>query len=215
MIVFLEGDSSGEEVYTTFSDQEFGGEWHIDEYPIASTAQPESGGIDVIPPDVAYNLRYYNFVVVWQQETSAGSGQYDLVVGGYRPPECEIEGWFEGSTSVQFAFHHLPFQDNFAFVLISGGANAALTGNVLLPDGRKTGLLPDALYLIGLTNLFLFAGQVDPILEGAVTTPIPIPATLLLEGFPLSFCGVTWGPFGQFHIVTDFTTALAGPPEAP
>lgn len=215
MIVFLEGTGADEEVFTTFSDQEFGGEWHIDEYPIASAAQGNGGGTAVTPPDVAYNQRYYNFLVAWQQETAPGSAQYDLVVGGYRPQVIEIEGWQVGSTAVQWTLDHLPFQDTFAFVLISGTANNTLSGNLALPDSRKTGLVADAFYLAGLQSFVFFAAPVDPFIEGAQTAAIPLPPTFLVEGLPLCFVGVTWGPFGDVHVLTDWFCETVTPADMP
>lgn len=210
MAVFLEESASGVEVHTAFADQANGTEWH-DEYPQVSAAQGKGGAVTVTAAQVAYNALYYNFVVGWLQETVAGSGVFRLEVGGYRPPAVEILGWYQGSTEFQFFIDHAPFQDAFGFVLLSFNANNAGAGNGLLPDGRKTGLVFDELTFFGLDSFALFVGQNDPANEGVLTPAFPfaVPPELPL-GLPLSCIGVTWGPFGEVHIVTDWVRATLG-----
>lgn len=213
MVVFLEETASGVEVHTAFADQANGTEWH-DEYPQVSAAQGKGGAVTVSAAQVAYNALYYNFIVGWLQETAAGSGVFRLVVGGYRPPAVEVIGWYQGSTEFQFFIDHAPFQDAFGFVLLSFGADNARAGNGLLPgDPRKTGLIYDGLTLLGLESLALFVGPNDPQNEGVLTPVFPVPVPPVLPvGLPLCCVGVTWGPFGELHIATDWVCEELGPP---
>lgn len=214
MIAFLDIGPEGPEVATTFSDQEFGGEWHGDDYPIVSEAQGEGPGHGVPGVALAYNRRYNNFLVVWAQESAPNSLQWQIHVGGYRPQQVEIEGWEVGSSEIHFVLEHLPFEDTFAFVLISQSASNALGGNLLLPDQRKTGLIPDALTFVGLELFGFFAAPIDPAIEGAETLAFPIPPDLPV-GFPISYCGVSWGPFGELHLLTETVTTLVADPSNP
>lgn len=211
MIAFLDVGPAGPEVATTFSDQEYGGEWHGDDFPIVSEAQGEGPGHGVPGPALAYNKRYNNFVVAWAQESAPNSLQWEIHVGGYRPQQVEIEGWEVGSNEIHFVFEHLPFEDTFAFVLLSQSASNAFGGNLLLPDQRKTGLIPDALTFVGLELFGFFAAPIDPAIEGAETIGFPIPPDLPV-GLPISFCGVSWGPFGEFHLLTETVTELVTDP---
>ena len=111
---------------------------------------------------------------------------------------------------LSFSFSHLPFQDTFAFVLISCGANANndLSGNGLLPDGRKTGLIYDACTFAAAGPLFtFFAAPIDSQAEGATTMPVLVPASVLALQLDLNYVGVSWGPFGQLHTVSDWQTS--------
>lgn len=211
MVVFLEEAAAGVEVHTAFADQANGTEWH-DEYPRVSAAQGKGPARAVTTARVAYNALYYNFVVGWLEEAFAGSGVFRLVVGGYRPPAVEVLGWYQDSTEFQFAIDHVPFQDAFGFVLLSFDANNARAGNGVLPDGRKTGLIYDGLTELGVDAFALFVGPNDPANEGVLTPVFPIPVPALPIGLPLCCVGVTWGPFGQLHVVTDWVCETLGPP---
>lgn len=208
-IAFLERTAALSRVASAFGDQEFGGEWH-DEYPVVSTGEP--GILSVRDPDLAYNRLYYNFIMAWRQETSSGSGVFDLIVGGYRPHDVTIRDWYEGTSSIHFEIGHLPFQDTYGFVLVSLGANNAFGGNLIAPDGRKLGLIADDFTVFGVTNFQYFFGVNDPNNEGVVTPNLPIvlPPSITV-GFPISYVGLTWGPFGDFHVITDHFTALLEP----
>lgn len=212
MAVFLEESAAGIEVKTAFADQANGTEWH-DEYLQVSTAQGKGPARAVTQATVAYNALYYNFIVGWLQETAAGSDIFRLVVGGYRPPEVKIEGWYQGTSELHFAIDHVPFQDAFGFVLLSLGANNATGGNLLLPDGRKTGLILDEFTIFGAENLVLFLGPNDPNNEGVVTPIFPATIPGLPVGFELCAVGITWGPFGSYHVLTDWVCQPLGPPQ--
>ncbi len=203
MIAFIEETEHGPEVFTTFADQEFGGAWHIDDYPVVSEAQAKGGdGTAVHPPCVAYNHRYNNYIVLWAQETAAGSNAFEVVVGGYRPHQVAVEGWHLGAPGLEFEIEHLPFEDTFAVVLVSLGGDDSIGGNFLLPDGRKTGIIPDALTISALDPLFFwFSAPNDPIAEGATTPLLPLPPLPL--GIELNYCAITWGATGNIHLVTD------------
>lgn len=206
VIAFLEENSAGIEVRTSFADQAYGAEWHLDESPQVSNAQSGVSVRDVRDVRAAYNARYSNFMICWQQETAPESGIYDLRLGGYRPQMAEIQGWKAGSPALSFSLRHLPWQDSFAFVLISAQAGANPAGQFILPDGRRTGLASDPFLQIGLSNWVLFLAQNDPVSEGAATLTIPLPPGVIAPGFPLSCVGVTWGAGGSLHVVTDFVT---------
>lgn len=212
MAVFLEENAQGVEVRSAFADQVNGTEWH-DEYPQVSRAQAKAPGTQLLEPDVAYNARYYNFAVAWRQETGPQSGVFELIVGGYRPPEVELAGWYQGSNEFQFFIRHLPFQDNYGFVLVALGADHAPGGNWLLGDGRKTGLVFDAFSQIALDNFQWFFGPNEPANEGVVTTvlPLTIPPGLPL-GLELCYAAISWGPYAELHVVTDFQRSALGPP---
>jgi hypothetical protein len=213
MAVFLEQNATGVEVKSAFADQANGTEWH-DEYPQVSSAQGKGAQRAVTAATLAYNALYYNFLVGWLQELTPGSNTYRLMVGGYRPPEVEVVGWYQGSTEFHFEVGHLPFQDSYAFVLLSLAADHAPGGNLLLPDGRKTGIQFDAFTGFGFDNFFYFVGPNDPANEGVVTPTLPfaIPALLPL-GLELCYVATSWGPYGNLHVVTDFQrSALTAAP---
>lgn len=212
--IFLEESSLGREVKTAFGDQEFGSEWH-DEYPQVSAAQTEPNQIaDVLSPDIAQNPLYYNFVAAWLEEGTPGSGVYDLMIGGYRPQEIEVLDFFQGSSTCRFHLGHLPFQDTYGFVLVALGASNAASGNLALYDGRKTGLIADAVTSFGLSNFGLFVGVNDPIAEGVETLPFTIPPSVPV-GLELCAIGVSWGATGNIHVVTDFMRFAVEAPPAP
>lgn len=207
VIAFLEERANGVEVRTSFADQAFGSEWHLDDHPVVSKAQSGVIAREVRSPRAAYNARYSNFLIAWSQEFAPDTGAYQLWLGGYRPQSVEILGWKAGSPALSFALRHLPWQDSFAFVLISAQASPFPPNSFLLPDGRRTGLATDVFLQIGLANWILFAAQNDPIAEGAFTTTIPLPPGIVTPGLPLSCVGVTWGPGGALHALTDFVIA--------
>lgn len=203
VIAFIEHTGEGPEVKTSYADQSVGEEFHEGATQV-SEAQEDGGGLtldEVVGPQVAYNYRYNNFVTGWLQETGPSSGINDLVIGGYRPQQVEIEGWEVGSPGFSFHVEHLAFQDTFAFVLISFEEGTTGPG-LVLPDGRETGMVPDVLTELGLTSFFPFfvAPNVSAD-EGAETPVFPVPPPIAeLEIF---FCAVSWGPFGDLHFVTD------------
>ncbi len=210
-ITWLELGEDGAEVHTAFGDQGFGGLWHDEEYPRISDAQLDGPNVGVDSPDVAYNELYYNYVVGWRQETGAGSGVYRLVLGGYRPPFVAVRGWYAQSPELYFEVFHLPFQDTGGFVMAS--LQPATTGaGALLYDGRKTGFLPDALTNRWLNNHWdkmVFVN--DSASEGARTRSRPLPLSLHLDGASLSFLALSWGPFGDLHVVTETFEQPFGP----
>lgn len=207
VIAFLEDGFAGTEVRTSFADQAYGAAWHLDDLPRVSAAQSGLVAREVHEARAAYNARYSNFLVTWAQEFAPDTGVFQLWIGGYRPQTVEISGWSAGSPALSFAVRHLPWQDSFAFVLLSAQAAPNPPAQFLLPDGRRTGLATDLFLQLGLSNWIFFAAQNDPIAEGAFTTPIPLPPGVVTPGFPLSCVGVSWGPGGALHVVTDFVTA--------
>jgi hypothetical protein len=76
---------------------------------------------------------------------------------------------------------------------------------VLLPDGRRTGLVRDALFSFGFANFASFVGPNISAHEGAETLPFPTAGIPL--GATLSFVGVSVGPFGAEHVLTDAAAA--------
>ncbi len=209
MIVFVEDTPEGPEVVTAFGDQAFGGEWH-EEYPAVSHAQQKGPEVDVKSPDVAYNARYYNFIVGWLQEGVAGSGDHELWVGGYRPHQVELDGWFQGSPSIQFTIEHTPFQDTFGFVLVSLQPPTPGTGTVLY-DGRRTGVVFDSITnLLAGSHFPFFAFVNDSTLEGGITLPFSIPP--FVSAPDLTYFALTWGPFGDLHAITEPFVAEFGAP---
>ena len=164
--------------------------------------------------DIAYNALYYNYIMVWRQETVANSGIFDLYCGGFRPQEVDIVDWYQGSASVHFEMGHLPFQDTYGLVLISLDANNDSSGNSMVYDDRKLGLLFDSATDFGLQNFAFFFAPNDPINEGAVTASLPFTIPLFVPvGFELAYVAISWGPFGDIHTITDwFKTPLSAPP---
>jgi hypothetical protein len=210
-ITFLELGTDGAEVFTSFGDQSFGGEWHDEEYPAVSDAQSDATGRGVDSPEVAYNDLYYNYLFGWRQETAPGSGVYELVLGGYRPPFVVLEGWHLGSTASQFRVFHVPFQNTAGFVLVSITPPTSGPGT-LLYDGRKTGFLIDGTTNVWLNARWRYAVFInDSSAEGAATAPRPLPPTLT-SGATLTFLAVTFGPFGEIETLTEPFTEPFGPP---
>jgi hypothetical protein len=210
MLVLVEEGPQGPEVLTSFGDQAFGGEWHDDEYPAVSDAQAKGPGILVEGADVAYNERYYNFVVGWRQESFAGSGPRDLWLGGYRPPFVVTEGWHQGSPAVRFLVPHLPFQDTFGFVSVSLQPPTNGPGE-LLYDGRRTGFVPDGITSLLRTTLFGFCVfQNDSANEGGATQPLPIPPFAAAP--PITVQAVSADAFGDLHTLTEPFRTPFGPP---
>ncbi len=207
ILAFLEEGSQGAEVRTAFSDQLDGGAFHIDDEPVVSKAQSGAIPRELKRPRVAYNPRYSNYLVAWQQEVTPDSGIFQLMLGGYRPQTALAVGWNVGSTELHFELHHVPFNDSFAFVLISGATTENPALGFFLPDGRRTGLMQDIFQQVGLSNFVLFLARNDPVIEGAATLSIPLPPGFVTPGIPLSYCGVTWGIGGALHVVTDFVKA--------
>jgi len=199
MIAFIEDTPGGPEIFTAFGDQAFGGEWH-DEFIPVSTAQSDSPGVDVKSPGAALNALYYNFVIGWLQESAPASGSFDLWVGGYRPQAVELEGWFPGSPSIQWVVEHTPFQDTFGFVLASLQPPTDAAGTVLY-DGRKTGFLFDGVTASLLNQPQFLIFRNDSASEGGSTQPKPIPP--FVSAPPLTYMAVTWGPFGDIHVITE------------
>ncbi len=209
VMVWLEVDEDGgTEIVTAFGDQDAGGEWH-DEYPRVSEAE-DAGALVVLAPRVAYNHRYYNFPMAWLQDTPGAPGVPSVHVGGYRPHDVDVEGWIAGvPTSVSFVIDHLPFEDVFGFVLLGGGYAGG--PGLPLPDGRNTGLLFDPfLTNFSIANFALFTAPNDPASRGAATQPVG--PFVLPAGLPLSMVGVSWGPYGLLHHVTDVFTVTAEVP---
>ncbi|MEQ1892923.1 MAG: hypothetical protein ABL998_10300, partial [Planctomycetota bacterium] len=199
MIAFIEERAEGPEIFTSFGDQAFGGEWH-DEYIQVSAAQADPPINDVKNPRVALNARYYNFIVGWLQESSSGSGSYRLWIGGYRPQQVDLEGWALGSPTIQWNVEHTPFQDTFGFVLASLQSPTSGPGTVLY-DGRKTGFVFDGVTasLLNQPQYLLFRN--DSALEGGSTQPKPIPP--FSSAPALTYMAITWGPFGDIHVLTE------------
>jgi hypothetical protein len=207
-IVFLEEGDSGLEVLTNFSDQAFGGEWHSEEYPRVSEAQGEPPARDVQDPDVAYNELYYNYLVGWREETAPGSGVYDLVLGGYRPPQVELE---VSSNAMRFGLFHVPFQNTFGFVMLSLSPPTSGTGT-LLYDGRSTGLVSDSLTTLWLTSHWQFAiFENDSAGEGGQTQFFPLPP--MASALDVTFLYASWGPFGELRTLSEpFTDTIPPTP---
>lgn len=198
-ITFLEQGPAGLEVLTNFSDQAFGGEWHDEEYPRVSEAQQEPPPTDVRDPDVAYNQLYYNYLVGWREETAPGSGVYGLVLGGYRPPQVELEVLPGGG--IRFANFHVPFHDTYGFVMVSMTPPTSGAGTVLY-DGRRTGLVSDSLTSLWLTTRWQYAffeNESDE--EGGETTVFPVPP--MSAALDITFLSVCWGPFGELHTLSE------------
>jgi hypothetical protein len=204
-IVFLEDGGLGPEVLTNFSDQSFGGEWHDEEYPVLSQAQ-EPPFRDVQDPDVSYNQLYYNYVVGWREETASGSGVYQLVLGGYRPPQVELE---LTPDAMRFAAFHVPFQYTFGFLLLSMTPPTSGPGTVLY-DGRRTGLVSDGLTALWLTNHWQFAVfENESAEEGGETALFPLPP--MMSALDVTFLCASWGPFGELHTLSEPFVATIPP----
>lgn len=199
LVAFIEDTPAGPEIFTAFGDQAFGGEWH-DEYVAVSSAQSDSPGVDVRAPRAALNALYYNFIVGWLQESAPASGSYNLWIGGYRPQQVELEGWFPGSPSIQWHVEHTPFQDTFGFVLASLVPPTSGAGTVLY-DGRKTGFVFDGVTASLLNQPQFLIFRNDSATEGGSTQPKPIPP--FVNAPPLTYMAVTWGPFGDLHVLTE------------
>ena len=75
--------------------------------------------------------------------------------------------------------------------------------------GDATGLVIDPVFNAGLSNLGFFLAPIDPVAEGATTLPIPLAPSAIPSGLPISYVGVTWGPFGDFHTMTDVFVTTA------
>jgi hypothetical protein len=213
-IAFLELGEIGLEVHSAFADQSFGGSWHDEEYPRVSAAQSDPPVRDVADPDLAYNQLYYDYLVGWREETAPGSGIYSLVLGGYRPPFVILEGYEALSRGMQFEILHVPFQDTFGFVMVSLASPTSGAGT-LLYDGRRTGFVSDATTGLWLTSRWKYAFfRNDSAGEGGLTRRFPLPP--MLEAPDLTFLAVTWGPFGEYHTLTEpFTLSFGSPPTPP
>jgi hypothetical protein len=206
VITFLEDRGQGFEVAAAFADQAFAGKWHLDQ--VARIAPPPPAGtlVDVRPPVPAFDARYSNFIVAWQQESAPETDDFELVHGGFRPLTCRIHGFAPGSTSISFSVDHAPPQDTLAIVLLAFTGIAS--GGFPLPDGRDTGLFPDAILAVSLANLVLFAAPIDPVTETAATTVIPVPSALFAPGFKLAAAAITLGGGeNPVHLVSDVTSA--------
>jgi hypothetical protein len=193
-VVYIVDTRSGSELAAYYADQESGAEWHDEPLQLADGLVP---GIDeVVSPAVAYNHRYYNFVIPFL----AGAGDpiaSEPFITGFRPPSLYPEGFVAGPANPLFELGHLPFEDLFAFVLI---AEQPGLGQLFLPDGRETGLAFDALTTFGLSQFnFFFAGN-DPVARGAMTIPL---STNLPPGFEFWACGITIGADLNLRHVTD------------
>jgi len=199
VVAFIEDTPLGPEIFTAFGDQAFGGEWH-DEYIAVSSAQSDSPGVDVRSPRAALNALYYNFILGWMQESAPASGSFDLWIGGYRPQQVELEGWFPGSASIQWHVEHTPFQDTFGFVLASLAPPTDGPGAVLY-DGRKTGFVFDGVTASLLNQPQFLIFRNDSATEGGSTQPKPIPP--FVSAPALTYLAVTWGPFGDLHVLTE------------
>lgn len=205
-VVFLEqNEFGGIEVNSSFGDQSFGGEWHDEEYPQVSNAAGKGAGI-VDAPDVSYNQLYYNYVVGWREESAPGSGFFNLVLGGYRPPWILLEGWNAGSIAMFFEILHVPFQDTFGYVVVSMTPPTSGPGTVLY-DGRSTGFVPDGLTNTWLTSRWAYSVFLnDSSNEGGTTRPFLFPP--MASGPDLTFQAVSWGPFGELHTLTEPRTQI-------
>jgi hypothetical protein len=205
-IVFVEEGVDGAEVLTNFSDQAFGGAWHDEEYPRVSRAQGDPPPVDVKEPDVAYNQLYYNYLVGWLEESAGGSGAYGLVLGGYRPPQVELE---LTPDAMRFAVFHVPFQDTFGFVMLSATSPTSGPGTVLY-DGRRTGLVSDGLTSLWSTTRWQFAVFENSSLEeGGETALLPLPP--MVSALEITFLVASWGPFGQLHTLSEPFVATIPP----
>jgi hypothetical protein len=200
-IVFLEQNPfGGIEINSSFGDQAFGAEWHDEEYPQVSNAAGKGAGA-VEAPDVSYNQLYCNYVVGWREESAPGSGFFNLVLGGYRPPWVRLEGWRADSASMHFEVLHLPFQDTGGYVVVSLAPPTSGPGTVLY-DGRKTGFVPDGLTNTWLTNRWAYSVFLnDSANEGGTTRAFVFPP--MASGPDLTFQAVSWGPFGELHTLTE------------
>ncbi|KAA3605663.1 MAG: hypothetical protein DWQ01_18695 [Planctomycetota bacterium] len=182
-------------VVTAFADQSLGGAFHDEYSPIGPGSKVPEASFG--PAAGAYNFLYNNFALAWLE--GDGAGVKDLIVSGFRPQAVEVEDFTPSENDFHFFVEHLPFQDLYGFVLVS---SAASTGpNFLLPDGRNTGLVRDAVTDFGLANLGQFIGPNLPAFEGA-ETPL-IPTSSVPPGLTLRFVGVSVGPFGEPHVLTD------------
>lgn len=207
-IAYAEDVFLGGYVSTSYSDQAYGTEWQLGDFPLVSPEPSLSTIVFLKQVRATYNAYYDNLIVAWQQAVGAESSTLETWIGGYRPPEMEILGWNVGSTALQFRMNHVPVQDSFAFVLLSGGVSADPLTMLSLPDGRRTGLVPDAFYFVGLQNWSIFLMPVDPLTGSAESITLPLPPGLIQPGFALTAAGVTWGPNGSLHVLTDFTRKI-------
>ena len=207
-IAYAEDIFLGGYVSTSYSDQAYGSEWQLDDFPLVSQKPQINSPFTLRGVRAAYNAYYDNLIVAWQRTNGAETGPLETWIGGYRPPEMEILGWSVGSTALQFRMRHIPVQDSFAFVLLSGGISADPLTMVSLPDGRRTGLVPDAFYFVGLQNWSIFLLPIDPLTATAESITLPLPPGLIQPGFALTAAGVTWGPNGSLHVLTDITRKI-------
>ncbi|MBM3976832.1 MAG: hypothetical protein FJ299_07575 [Planctomycetes bacterium] len=193
-VVYIVDTRSGSEPAAYYADQESGAEWHDEPLQLADGL---ALGIDeVVSPAVAYNHRYYNFVIPFL----AGAGEpiaSEPFITGFRPPSLYPEGFVAGPANPFFELGHLPFEDLFAFVLI---AEQPGVGQLMLPDGRETGLAFDTLTTFGLSQFNFFFASNDPVARGAMT---PALTTNLPSGFQFWACGITIGADLNLRHVTD------------
>jgi hypothetical protein len=194
-VVYIEETGSGAGLAAFYADQEGGAEWHDEPVELAGVGAP--GGETVLVPDVAYNHRYYNFVIPFLGAPSGAQPADDLLVTGFRPVTVYAEGFVAGPANPFFELGHVPFEDLFGFVVV---AFTPSTGQLLLPDGRETGLAFDALTTFGFTQFAFFFAPNDPIARGVFTSPL---STNLPTGFQFYACGVTIGPDLELRHVTD------------
>jgi hypothetical protein len=199
-VVYVEETPSGPVVAAFYADQENGAEWHTEALEFAGASTTAPGTVPVL--GVAYNHRYYNFVIPFLAGPSAVPFADEIGVTGFRPPTVYAEGFVAGPANPWFELGHVPFEDLFGFVVV---AFAPSTGQLLLPDGRETGLAFDALTTFGLQHFALFFAANDPVARGVMTTPL---TTNLPSGFQFFACGVTIGPDLALRHLTDRVEVL-------